>query len=138
MTPRAVLDTNVVVSALLKLDGLESQVLRLGLQGKVKLFASPAILAEYALVLARPHLKLNSQEIHTTLQQLQEASVLVHPRYTLTACPHEEDNRFVECAEAAEAHFLVTGNKRHFPATWKSTRVMNAREFLEYFAAQQN
>ncbi len=44
MIPGAVLDTNVVVSALLKADGLENQVLRLGLQGKVKLFISPAIL----------------------------------------------------------------------------------------------
>jgi uncharacterized protein len=36
----------------------------------------------------------------------------------------------LECAEAGEADFLVTGNKRHFPAHWGKTRVVNARELI--------
>jgi predicted nucleic acid-binding protein len=48
----------------------------------------------------------------------------------VTACRDEPDNRFLECAEAAGAEFLVTGNKRHFPQRWKTTRVANAREVL--------
>ena len=58
MTPRVVLDTNIVVSALLKPQGLEDQVLRLALSGKVEYYTSLAVLAEYALVLPRPKLKL--------------------------------------------------------------------------------
>jgi predicted nucleic acid-binding protein len=42
----------------------------------------------------------------------------------------DADNRFLECAGAAEAEFLVTGNKRHFPKRWKKTRVVNARGLL--------
>ncbi|MBV9037914.1 MAG: hypothetical protein JO182_25715 [Acidobacteriaceae bacterium] len=44
--------------------------------------------------------------------------------------PHEADNRFLECVEAAQADFLITGNKRHFPAEWEGTRIVNAREFF--------
>jgi predicted nucleic acid-binding protein len=51
---------------------------------------------------------------------------------------HESDNRFLECAEAFKAHFLITGNTRHFPREWKATRIVNAREFIEYFAAQRS
>jgi predicted nucleic acid-binding protein len=42
----------------------------------------------------------------------------------------DADNRFLECAEAAGADFLVTGNKRHFPRLWEKTQVVNARELL--------
>lgn len=138
MTPRVVLDTNVMVSALLKSGGLEDQVLRLGLDGALTLCTSPAVLAEYAVVLPRPRLKLTAQEIQTTLDSLQKVSTVVHPSYTLTVCTHEPDNRFLECAAAAQAHFLITGNARHFPKRWKTTDIVNAREFIEYFAAQQS
>ncbi len=64
------------------------------------------------------------------LKSLESAAVILQPERTLSACPDEADNRFLECAEAAEADYLVTGNKRHFPARWRGTRVVNARELL--------
>jgi putative PIN family toxin of toxin-antitoxin system len=136
MTPRLVLDTNVVVSALLKPQGLEDQVLRLGLGGKAHLCVSPAVLAEYALVLARPRLKLQPQEVTTALDKLYRASTMVHPAFALSICRHEPDNRFLECAEAAASDYLVTGNIRHFPREYKNTRVVTARQFLELIAAR--
>jgi uncharacterized protein len=41
-----------------------------------------------------------------------------------------EDNIFLECADAARADYLVTGNVRHFPRFWKKTKVITSREFL--------
>jgi uncharacterized protein len=46
------------------------------------------------------------------------------------ACSDPDDDCFLECAEAAQADFLITGNKRHFPKRWKGTEIVNAREFL--------
>jgi uncharacterized protein len=43
-------------------------------------------------------------------------------------------DRFLECAEAAGADVLLTGNKKHLPPTWKTTTVKNARQFLERIA----
>jgi uncharacterized protein len=137
MTPRVVLDTNVVVSALLTPGGLADQVLRLGLGGAFMMCTSPAIMSEYAVVLPRPHLKLTAREIRTTLEDFRKISTLVHPSHTLAVCIHEPDNRFLECAEAAHANFLITGNTRHFPQEWKMTRIVNARQFIEYFTAGQ-
>jgi putative PIN family toxin of toxin-antitoxin system len=96
---------------------------------------SPAVLAEYALVLARPRLKLQPQEVTTALDELHQASNLVHPAFALKLCSDEWDNRFLECAEAAAADYLVTGNTRHFPSEHKNTRVVTARQFLELLAA---
>ena len=45
------------------------------------------------------------------------------------------DNQFLECAEAAHANYLVTGNIRHFPDIWKDTRIVTPREFIEAWAA---
>jgi putative PIN family toxin of toxin-antitoxin system len=123
MIIRAVLDTNVVVSALLKPQNLLDQVLRLALSGHLTLCSSPVVLDEYAEVLSRPKFKLEPQEISRVMTELKKASTQVQPKLLLTIARHEPDNRLLECAEAALADFLVTGNKRHFPKRWKTTQV---------------
>jgi predicted nucleic acid-binding protein len=55
----------------------------------------------------------------------------MRPSRLLSVSPDEPDNRFLECADAAGADYLVTGNKRHFPASFGNTRVVNARELIE-------
>lgn len=137
MIPRVVLDTNVVVSALLKSQGLEDQVLRLALAGRLLLCTSPAVLEEYARVLPSPKFKLRPEEIATTLEHLEGASSLFHPAQTLKISGHESDNRFYECAEAAQANFLVSGNLKHFKKDYKGTRVVNARQLLDLMVSGQ-
>jgi predicted nucleic acid-binding protein len=58
-------------------------------------------------------------------------AILVNPTRTLAVSGDESDNRFLECAEAADVDYLVTGNKRDFPAQWKRTAVIGARELVE-------
>jgi putative PIN family toxin of toxin-antitoxin system len=125
-----VVDTNVLVSANLKADGLEAVVVALAFNGKVRMYVSEPILAEYERVLRYPHLRFRPQEVTRIMTLLRESSVVVQPRRIVTVSRDETDNRFVECAEAADADFLVTGNKRHFPKVWEKTRVVNARELL--------
>jgi predicted nucleic acid-binding protein len=57
---------------------------------------------------------------------------MIAPATTFAVSPDETDNRFLECAEAAGADFLVTGNRRHFPNVWKTTRIVSARELVEF------
>ena len=127
---RLVLDTNILVSANVNDEGLESLVVSLGLNKKVQFCVSEPILKEYERVLSYPRLKFATQEVAHFLTRLRSVSVLVAPTHRVSASPDEPDNRFVECAEAAGADFLVTGNKRHFPKRWKTTEVVNARELL--------
>jgi putative PIN family toxin of toxin-antitoxin system len=124
------LDTNILVSANVNDEGLESLVVSLGLNKKAQLCVSEPILKEYERVLSYPRLKFATQEVARFLARLRSASILVAPTHPVSASPDEPDNRFLECAEAAGADFLVTGNKRHFPKRWKTTEVVNARELL--------
>lgn len=57
---------------------------------------------------------------------------MVNPRREVTAARDPDDNRFLECAEAGRADYLVTGNKRHFPKKWRQTLVVNASELIEW------
>jgi putative PIN family toxin of toxin-antitoxin system len=137
MIPRVVLDTNVVVSALLKPQSLEDQVLRLALAGRLLLCVSPQVLAEYGRVLSNPKFKFQPEEVATALRQLEKAGSMGRPARILKISDHEPDNRFYECADAAQAAFLVTGNLRHFKKDYQATKMVTARKLLDLLATGQ-
>jgi predicted nucleic acid-binding protein len=58
----------------------------------------------------------------------------VTPSRHLQVAQDTDDNLFLECADAARADYLVTGNQRHFPKFWKQTKVVTSREFLDIVA----
>jgi putative PIN family toxin of toxin-antitoxin system len=128
---RVVLDTNVVVSAHLNAEGYERHVLDLVLAGKLQVAVSAAILEEYEGVLRRPKFGIAPRQVGRALHLLRTAARMVRPHRRLEVARDPADNRFLECAEASKADYLVTGNKRHFPKQWRQTHVVHARELLE-------
>ncbi len=135
MSIRVVIDTNVVVSALLRPGGFPEAVFTLAIAGEVRLFVSVPILEEYEEVLRRPRLKLDSEKIASALRAIGAAATEVRPESRVTAALDPDDNIFLECAESAMAHFLVTGNVKDYPVTWMGTRVTTPRLFLETITA---
>jgi putative PIN family toxin of toxin-antitoxin system len=127
---RIVLDTNILVSACWKPAGLEAQVAGMAISGSLTACVSPAILAEYRDVLARPKLAAIAERAAALLSALEQKALLVEPPRQLHSSLDDDDNRFLECAEAAHADYLITGNLRHYPAMCGSTHVVNARNFL--------
>jgi putative PIN family toxin of toxin-antitoxin system len=132
---RVVVDTNVIVSALLHPDSLPGHVLSLALNGKVTLFVSEAILAEYEEVLQRPRFRLADSHVRLALVRIREAAIVVTPLMPVSAAYDPADNIFLECAEAAEADYLVTGNVKHFPAVWAGTQIISPRQLFEIFGS---
>jgi len=131
---RLVVDTNIVVSAALKPDGLQRTVLLLAITKPARLYISKAILTEYGEVLARPELQIRKGLQRQLLDLLRKRAHFVTPAWTLQMTSDPEDNMFLECADAARADYLVTGNVRHFPRFWKKTKVITSREFLSLVA----
>lgn len=129
--PKIVLDTNVVVSAHLKPEGYERFVLDLALASKLHLYISADTLIEYKEVLERPKFAIDPQLLAVSLSLIESKAKKVRPTQRISVSPDPGDNKFLECADAAKADYLVTGNKRHFPEAWKTTKVVNARELLE-------
>jgi len=127
---RLVLDTNVLVSAALKPDGLQRTVFVLVMTKPARLYDTKAILAEYREVLARPEFNIRRGLRQHLLQLIKNHAQIVTPARTLQIAKDPDDNKFLECADAARADYLITGNQRHFPKFWKQTKVITSREFI--------
>ncbi len=127
---RLVLDTNIVVSAALKPLGLQRTVLLLARTKPARLCLSAPIFAEYRAVLSRPELLIRKGLRQQLLQLLENQAHFVAPSGLLQVTPDPADNIFLECADAARADYLITGNQRHFPKFWKKTKIITSRELI--------
>ncbi len=128
---RVVLDTNILISACWKPGGLEEQVVDHGLGGRFIMAVSPALWAEYVEVLARPKFAKLTPRIDALLARLKPQVIQLETTATLELASDPDDNRILECALAAGAKYIVTGNLRHFPVDWPVARIVNARQFLD-------
>ncbi|HEX5422143.1 MAG TPA: putative toxin-antitoxin system toxin component, PIN family [Candidatus Acidoferrales bacterium] len=131
---RLVVDTNVVVSAALKPEGLQRTVLLLALTKPARLYVSRPIIEEYRAVLSRPEFGIRKGLRQQLLQLIEKNARSVTPVRRLQVTSDPDDNMFVECADVAGADYLVTGNVRHFPRYWKRTKIITSREFLSLVA----
>jgi len=131
---RLVIDTNILVSAALKPNGLQRTVFVVAISKPARLYLTEAIFAEYREVLSRPELEIRKGLREQLLQLVKNRAHLVDPAHALQVARDPGDNKFLECADAARADYLVTGNQRHFPTFWKTTKVINSREFISIVA----
>jgi len=131
---RLLLESHIIVSAALKPDGLQRTVLLLAMTRPARLYVSAPILSEYRIVLSRPDLKIRKGLRQQFLQRIKDSSRMVSPSRQIRATSDPDDNIFLECADAARADYLVTGNQRDFPRFWKQTKIVTSREFVTLIA----
>lgn len=136
MSLRVVLDTNVVISSFLTPAGNPSRILRLILQRDLELVINEQILAEYAEVASSPIFQLDQDKVLIVLDDLRSASIHAPSLPIRPSLPDPGDEPFLEAALSAKADFLITGNKRHFPArACKDVTVVTPAEFLQKLAS---
>ena len=128
---RVVLDTNIIVSALLQPLGPPARVFVLAIGGSIQLCVSGNIYAEYEEVISRPRFQRSNEVVKAALQTIREKGIWVRPTEVVQACSDPDDNIFLECAQAARADYLVTGNLKHFPISWESTKIVTPRYLLD-------
>ncbi len=125
-----VLDTNILVSALLSPFGPPSRVLDLVLAGDLVAAFDDRILAEYREVLARPKFHFAPEDVAAVFICLETAGEPVTARPLAATLPDPDDLPFLEVAAQTEA-WLITGNADHFPVDVRGTaRVLRPAEFL--------
>jgi putative PIN family toxin of toxin-antitoxin system len=131
----AVLDTNVIVSGLLRPGGAPATITDWGFSGQFRWYASEAILAEYQVVLARKRLGIASRRAADFFADLYETAVMVVPARKFHECADANDDKFLECALEARADYVVTGNVGDFPNQFQDIRVVAPRQFLTLLTA---
>lgn len=113
---RAVLDVNVLISAVISPLGAPGRILRFWEQDKFELATSPPILIELERVLHYPKIQgkynIPAKFIKQFLGMLQGGAILIDPIINSTAIKEDpSDNRYLECAVASESSYIVTGDK---------------------------
>ena len=132
-----VLDTNVIVSGILRPYSKAASILRLVATGAITLAYDLRIFSEYRDVLNRPKFTFAKEDIDAFLDQVDKEGVLVSVMPLKFRLPDPEDESFLEVALAGKATAIVTGNKRHFPKKeCEGTRILSPAEFLEAFRSE--
>lgn len=131
---RLVIDTNILVSAALKPAGLQRTVFLLAITKPARLYISESILIEYREVLARREFSIRKGLRQQLFQLIKNRAQVVKPSRAIHIARDPDDNKFLECADAARADYLITGNQRHFPKFWKQTKVITSRGFIAIVA----
>jgi putative PIN family toxin of toxin-antitoxin system len=110
-----VLDTNVIVSALLSSTGAPAQIMRYWEAGAFDVLISRQLLAELGRVLTYPKIAsyLQGAQIDPVsfLKRLAAAAILVEPEHELSIVVEDPaDNRVLECALEGGAAYIITGD----------------------------
>jgi putative PIN family toxin of toxin-antitoxin system len=127
-----VLDTNVIVSGILRPFSKAALILTLVADGSVRVAYDLRLLSEYRDVLNRPKFNLAKENVDAFLTQVEQEGLLVSVKPLGVHLPDPDDEPFLEVAIAGKVEAIVTGNKRHFPRKeYKGVRILSPAEFLE-------
>ena len=129
MSVKAVIDTNVLVSAFLS-KNQDSPTVRIANAIFDERFIpvySPDMIAEYTEVLGRDYLKLQTARVYALIRQIQASGEEAHPADSDEPFPGPDDKVFYCTAIAGDAK-LVTGNMKLFP---KANFIVTPAQFCE-------
>lgn len=137
-----VVDTNVVISRYLAPNSRPAEVLALWEQGVFDLVVSPEIMAEYDRVLREPKIRKvhgkSDGEIDDVVRRINEAAVRADPEQRITVIDADpDDDKFIECAVAGGAGYIVTGEK-HLLAlgSYQRIQIIPPAVFVKLFAPE--
>ncbi len=114
----AVIDTNVVVSSLLKHDSIPGEILDLVISKKIVPLLNKEIIDEYEDVLKRNKFGFSNAEVDNLIANIKANSIFLEREQTLEDFVDEDDIVFYEIVMSARHTmdaFLITGNIKHYP-----------------------
>ena len=135
---KIVLDTNVIVSALIQQKGYSALIVNdLVLSKKVKLCLSKEVWEEYIDVLNRDKFsKISSfkSKAAIVLSKIEELASFFVPTLKIRVIMDVSDNKFLELAIIGKAEYVITGNKNDFTMSeYKGIKIVTPKEYWEYY-----
>lgn len=127
----AVIDTNVLVSAMLKWQSVPGTVMSLVFDGPVIPVFNEEILNEYKTVLSRPKFHLDEKDVNIILAGITKKGILLNSDKIDIELPDPKDVVFYEVVlekKKSDDAYLITGNIKHFPA---EPFIVTPREFID-------
>ena len=127
----AVIDTNIIVSAMLKADSVPSIIIDKALHGNITPILNDKILLEYENVLLRPKFKFNLVVVNTFLKTIKSRAIFSKEAEISETLPDLNDTVFFAVLAEIRKYksaYLVTGNLKHFPSR---PYIISPREMLD-------
>lgn len=135
---RIVMDTNILVSALITPFGNAARILDMVLLGELQVLHDDRILSEYSEVLLRPKFSFEERDVDDLLSFIDTEGLKVTSVPVNYPVIDKDDIPFIEVAVSGRAKALITGNKRHFKGVHtKKIRIMNPDEFLKFWQKER-
>lgn len=127
---RVVIDTNVLVSAAVTGRNPEAVILFIVANPDFEWVGSAEVFTEYKEVLSRSRLKLTAEQRERWFNTLDAATTLIEVDVAIDFPRDKKDAKFLACAVAAEADFLITGDRDFTEAqTLMSTTIISVSLF---------
>ena len=133
-----VIDTNVLVSAVLKSHSVPGSIVELAFDGPIIPILNEAIEKEYREVLSRPKFHLTEDLIEGIMSTFHKRAIYVDAEHLDVELPDPKDLVFYEVVmeeRKEEEAYLVTGNIRHFP---NRPFIVTPREMLDIILRDQD
>jgi putative PIN family toxin of toxin-antitoxin system len=132
MITRLVLDSNVIISGFL-FGGPPARLLEHAMAGSMRCFTSLPILDEVRDVLQRPKFGLSPDQALSLVEELHDLCEVVTPRERVRAVTADtDDNLVLECALAAHADFVVSGDSHLLDlGVWRRIRIVSPAAALK-------
>jgi putative PIN family toxin of toxin-antitoxin system len=129
---RIVVDTNVMVSALL-FGGNPREVLLRAIRGEIGLGMSPAMLCELQGVLSRKWFGLVEQFVETVMNEVKGLSDMVFPRRRVSVIEKDpDDNMVLECALEYRADAIISGDEHLLAlSAFEGIPILTPAQYLE-------
>lgn len=137
---RIVIDTNILVSAILTPKGNPAKILKLILQGKLNLIISPAILEETRQVFNYPKLvklmkknKITRKEVYDFLGKMSKVAVITPGKLEIDAIPDDPaDNKILACAVEGKADYIISGDQHLINLkSYGKIKILTPSQYLE-------
>ena len=134
---RIVIDTNVIISALIQKSYPYTIVNELFIDDKIEMCVSEELMAEYYEVLRREKFARFQDffaRAELLLVEIETKATMFKPKIKLQLISDADDNMVLELADECAADFVITGNTTDFIfSTYKATKIVTPREFWENY-----
>ena len=132
---RIVLDTNILIGALITKGTPPDALYQAWLRGEIELVTSTAQMAEVADVLARPRLQryIDTDEAVAIVENIDTRALILDAPPDVDLSPDPKDNPILAAAIAGKADLIVSGDKKHMLALGEveGIPIVTAREALD-------
>ena len=132
---KVVVDTNIIVFALLNTNGIPAKLLSLILNGNIQVLYDNRIIFEYKDVLSRKEFGFPGEIIDDMIDFFRHDGEYVNAGHLKINFSDEADKKFYEVYKYGSAQYLITGNIKHFP---KEKTIVIPGDFFRVYEEQEN